>query len=47
MTLVSHFLRLTEHVAFYLFAAISVLVLPVLTATYCNTAGRRGANLLR
>lgn len=47
MSLVSHFLRLTEHVAFYLFAAISVLVLPVLTATYCNTAGRRGASLLR
>ncbi|KAI0240315.1 hypothetical protein LSAT2_008995 [Lamellibrachia satsuma] len=47
MTLVSQFLRITEHVAFYLFAAISVLVLPVLTATYCNTAGRRGANLLR
>ena len=47
LTLVSQFLRLTQHVAFSLAAAVSVLVLPALTATYSNTAGRSGAGLLR
>ncbi len=47
LTLASQFLDLMDHIPFYIFAAISVLILPVLTAVYSNTAGRRGAGLLR
>ena len=47
MALVSQFLDITDHVAFFLFAGMSVLVLPVFTAIYSNTSGRHGAGLIR
>lgn len=47
MTLVSQFFNMKEHIAFYLFAILSVVLLPVLTAIYSNTSGRRGSGLLR
>ena len=47
LSLVAQFLHITSHVAFYIIAAISILVLPALTAVYSNTSGRHGAGLLR
>ncbi len=47
MTLVSQFLDIRHHVAFFFFAGASVLVLPILTAIYSNTSGRHGAGLIR
>ena len=47
LTMVSQFLDIRDHVAFFLFAGLTVLVLPALTAIYSNTAGKHGAGLLR
>ncbi|ELT91812.1 hypothetical protein CAPTEDRAFT_229287 [Capitella teleta] len=47
LTLVSQFLFIGDYIAFYILAAISMVVLPILTAIYNNTAGRHGAGLLR
>jgi hypothetical protein len=47
LTLVSQFLFIGDHIAFYILAALSMVVLPILTAVYNNTAGKHGAGLLR
>lgn len=36
-----------RHLVFYLFAFLSIVILPVLTAFYSNSSGRKGAGLLR
>ena len=47
VTFVSQLLHLKDHIAFYILASLSVIILPLLTAVYSNTAGRKGAGLLR
>ncbi|ESO08825.1 hypothetical protein HELRODRAFT_190627 [Helobdella robusta] len=47
LTLVSQFYSLTDHVAFYVFGGLSIMVLPFVTFLYSTTSGRRGANWLR
>ena len=47
LTLVSQFLYIGDHVAFYIVAGSSIIWLPVLTAVYSNTAGKHGSELLR
>ncbi|KAK2165065.1 hypothetical protein LSH36_55g04030 [Paralvinella palmiformis] len=47
LTVVSQFLVITEHVAFWIFSLLSLLLLPILTAVYSNTSGRHGAGLIR
>ena len=47
LTLVSQFLYIGDYIAFYILAGISMIILPILTAVYNNTAGKHGAGLLR
>jgi hypothetical protein len=47
LTLVSQFLSLTDHIAFYIFGALCNIILPVVTSVYSTTSGRRGSGLLR
>lgn len=47
LILVSQFFILTDHIAYFLCAALCNLMLPLVTSIYSNTAGRHGAGLLR
>ncbi|CAD5116332.1 unnamed protein product [Dimorphilus gyrociliatus] len=44
---VSQYSNIKRHLAFYLFAFVSIIILPILTAFYSNSSGRKGAGLLR
>ena len=47
LMVVSQFFILVDHIAFYVFAAAAMLLLPFVTSVYSTTAGQHGAGLLR
>lgn len=47
LILVSQFMEIQDHIALFFLAAMTMIVLPIITAVYSNTSGRHGAGLLR